>query len=126
MNKYLLVAATAALVSCCAASGPAQAQSADVKTIVSVNGPPVVLNQGSSTNLAGVFMIGGTTSATVTQNGNYNATGILQFGSMNGASVSQNGALNFAYLGQVGQSSNTGAVTQVGGFNVSNVIQIGH
>lgn len=126
MNKHLLVAATAALVVYCAASDSARAQSANIKTIVSVNGPPVVLNQGSSTNLAGIFMIGGTTSATVTQNGTNNATGVLQFGGMNGASVSQNGGLNFAFLGQVGQTSNTGAVTQSGGFNFSNITQIGH
>lgn len=126
MNKHLLVAATAALVSCCAANDPARAQSADIKTITSVNGPPVVLHQGSSTNLAGIFMVGGTTGATVTQNGSNNATGILQFGSTNGASVSQNGGLNLAFLGQVGQSSNTGAMIQVGGFNFSNVTQIGH
>ncbi len=126
MNKHLLVATTAALVFCCAANEAARAQSANIQTIVSLNGPPVVLNQGSSTNLAGIFMIGGTTSATVTQNGSNNATGVLQFGSVNGASVSQNGGLNIAFLGQVGQTSNTGAVTQVGGFNFSKITQIGH
>ncbi len=126
MSKHLLVAATAALVSCCAASGPARAQSADIKTIVSVNGPPVVLNQSSSTNMAGIFMIGATTIASVTQNGSNNATGILQFGGTNGASVSQNGGLNLTFVGQVGQSSNSGAVTQIGGINLSNIIQIGH
>ncbi len=126
MNKHLLVAAMAALVSCCSASGPARAQSADIKTIVSVNGPPVVLNQSSSTNMAGIFMIGGTTSASVTQNGSNNATGILQFGGATGASVSQNGGLNLTFVGQAGQSSNSGAVTQIGGINLSNIIQIGH
>jgi minor curlin subunit len=126
MNKHLLVAATAALVACCIANGPARAQNADIKTIVSVNGPPVVLNQSSPTNMAGIFMIGGTTSATVTQNGNNNATGILQFGGTNSASVGQAGGLNLAFVGQVGQSSNSGAVTQVGGINLSNITQIGH
>ncbi|MGY8664763.1 curlin repeat-containing protein [Bradyrhizobium sp. UFLA05-109] len=111
MNKHLLIAAMAALVSCCAASGPARAQSADIKTIVSLNGPPVVLNQSSSTNMAGIFMVGGTTSATVTQNGKNNATGILQFGGTNSASLSQFGSLNSAFAGQVGLN-NTSHVTQ--------------
>jgi minor curlin subunit len=126
MNKHLLVAAMAALVSCCAANGPARAQSVDVKTIVSINGPPVVLNQSSSTNAAGIFQIGGTTSATVTQTGTTNATGILQFGGTNGASIGQTGGWNIASIGQVGQLSNSGAVTQVGGINLSSIIQIGH
>ena len=126
MNKHFLTAAMAALVSCCAASGAARAQSADIKTIVSVNGPPVVLNQSSSTNMAGIFMVGGTTGATVTQNGINNATGVLQFGGTNSASVGQAGGLNLAFVGQVGQSSNSGAVTQVGGINLSNITQIGH
>ncbi len=126
MNKHLLVAAIAALACYSAANGPAQAQSADIQTIVSVNGSPVVLNQSSSTNMAGIFMIGGTTSATVTQSGNNNAIGVLQFGGTNSASIGQSGGWNIASVGQVAQSSNAGAVTQAGGLNVSNITQIGH
>jgi minor curlin subunit len=126
MNKHLLIAAMAVLVSCCAASGPARAQSADIKTIVSVNGPPVVLNQSSPTNMAGIFMIGGTTSATVTQTGTNNATGVLQFGGTTSTVVGQTGGLNVATIGQVGQLNNSGAVTQIGGVNLSSITQIGH
>ncbi|WFU43921.1 curlin [Bradyrhizobium sp. CB82] len=126
MNKHLLIAAMAVLISCCAANGPAKAQSADIKTIVSVNGPPVVLNQSSSTNMAGIFMIGGTTSATVTQTGTNNATGVLQFGGTNGAAVGQTGALNVTSVGQLGQLSNSSAVAQAGGINLSSITQIGH
>jgi minor curlin subunit len=126
MNKRLLLAAMVALLSCGAANYPARAQSADIKTIVSFNGSPVVLNQGSSANMAGIFMVGSTTSATVTQTGNNNATGILQFGGTNSASVDQTGGWNTSSMGQVGLLSNNGAVSQVGAFNFSNVTQIGH
>jgi minor curlin subunit len=133
MNKHILVAAMAALVSCCAANGPAWAQSADIRTIVSLNGSPVVLNQSSSTNMAGIFMLGGTTSATVTQTGNNNATGILQFGGTTSASVGQTGINNFAFVGQSGQSTssvlsqfgtiNSGVIAQLGFTNSSHVVQ---
>jgi minor curlin subunit len=125
MNKHLLVVATAVLVSCFAANGPARAQGADIKTIVSVNGPPVVVNQSSSLNMVGIFQIGGSTSATVTQNGSNNATGVLQFGGTNSTSIGQNGALNIASVGQVG-AGNAGAVSQFGGLNLSSITQIGH
>lgn len=79
--KRLLGSACAAMFALCSAgAGSAGAQTADIKTIVSVGGPPVVLNQNSQLNMAGVFMIGGSTGATVTQNGTNNATGVLQFG----------------------------------------------
>lgn len=124
MNKHLMVVAmVAALASGFSASGPAQAQSFDMKTIVSVNGPPVVLNQNSQFNLAGLFQIGGTTGATVVQNGNSNATGILQFGVTNGASISQTGGTNFTFVGQVGQLNNSSAVTQLGGLFNSSIIK---
>ena len=56
MNRYLPgVACDVLLVSCFAANGPARAQGADIKTIVSVNGPPVVVNQSSSLNMVGIF-----------------------------------------------------------------------
>ncbi len=126
MNKHIMVAAIAALVFCGAGNGPALAQSADIRTIVSLNGSPIVLNQSSSTNMAGVFMVGGTTSVTVTQTGNNNATGILQFGGTNSASVGQTGGWNIASVSQVGQLSNSGDVTQVGGLNFSNITQVGH
>jgi minor curlin subunit len=134
MNKHLLVVATVVLVSCfAAANGPARAQGADIKTIVSVNGPPVVLNQSSSLNMVGIFQVGGSTSATVVQNGTNNATGVLQFGGTNSASVGQAGVNNFAFVGQTGQSAtslvsqlgtmNTGAIAQFGAINSSTVIQ---
>jgi len=124
MNKHLLVVAmAAALVPGLSGSGPAQAQGFDMQTIVSGNGAPVVLNQSSQFNLAGIFQIGGTTSATVVQNGNGNATGILQFGNTNGASVSQTGGANFTFIGQVGQLNNSSAVTQLGGFLNSSIIK---
>ncbi|OKO92123.1 curlin [Bradyrhizobium sp. NAS80.1] len=124
MNKHLLIGALAGLVSCCAANGPAQAQSADIKTIVSINGPPVVLNQSSSTNMAGVFMIGGSTSATVTQNGTNNAVGILQFGGTTSASAGQTGMNNFAFVGQTGQSA-TSFVSQIGAMNTGSIAHFG-
>jgi len=96
------VASLAFLILCCGQSGPLYAQTADIKTIVSVGGPPVVLNQSSQTNMAGVFMVGGSTSATVVQTGTNNATGILQFGGANSAAVGQNGTFNFAFVGQSG------------------------
>jgi minor curlin subunit len=133
MDKHLLVAATVVLVSCFAANGPARAQGADIKTIVSVNGPPVVVNQSSSLNMVGIFQVGGNTSATVTQNGSNNATGVLQFGGTTSSSVGQAGMNNFAFVGQAGQSAtsfvsqlgamNTGAIAQFGAVNSSTVIQ---
>lgn len=68
------LACVALLALGCAGAGSADAQTADIKTIVSIGGPPVVLNQNSQLNAAGVFMIGGSTSATVVQNGTNNAT----------------------------------------------------
>ena len=122
-----------ALLALGCAAGPAGAQSVDMKTIVSIGGPPVVLNQNSQLNAAGVFMIGGNTGATVVQNGTNNATGILQFGGTNSASVGQVGVNNFAFVGQTGQSAtslvsqlgtmNTGAIAQFGAVNSSTVIQ---
>jgi minor curlin subunit len=134
MNKHLPVVATAVLVSGLVANGPVRAQGADIKTIVSVNGPPVVVNQSSPLNMVGVFQIGGNTSATVTQNGSNNATGVLQFGGTTSSSVGQAGMNNFAFVGQAGQSAtslvsqlgtmnNTGAIAQFGAINSSTVIQ---
>jgi len=80
------IAIAALLISCCAASAPASAQSADIRTIVSVGGPPVVLQQNSQLNMAGVFEVGSSTSATVVQNGHNNYVGILQFGGIASAS----------------------------------------
>jgi minor curlin subunit len=99
------VACGVLLALCCAGAGPASAQTSDIKTIVSVGGPPVVLNQNSQLNLAGVFMIGGSTSATVVQHGTNNATGILQFGGTNSASVGQ--------AGGVGPSGRTGWLSAI-------------
>ena len=75
MRHFFGAACGAFLTLCCGGAGSAGAQTADIKTIVSLGGPPVVLNQNSQLNMAGVFMIGGSTSATVTQNGTNNATG---------------------------------------------------
>jgi len=101
MTKNLQTIAVATLlISCCAASGPASAQTFDVKNIVSINGPPVVLQQNSTFNLAGVFQVGSTTSATVTQTGAGNAVGVLQFSPNAAASITQTGLSNFSFVGQ--------------------------
>ena len=131
--RYIPAVACLALLGIGCAAEPVRADSMDMKTIVSVNGPPVVLNQNSQLNAAGVFMIGGSTSATVVQNGTNNATGILQFGGTNSASVGQTGMNNFAFVGQTGQSAtsvvsqlgamNTGAIAQFGAVNSSTVVQ---
>jgi minor curlin subunit len=100
-KNFQTIAVAALLISCCASSGPASAQTINSKTIVSINGAPVVLQQNSTFNLAGVFQIGSTTSATVTQTGTGNAVGVLQF-STNAASatINQTGLSNFSFVGQ--------------------------
>ena len=125
MNKHLPVVATAVLVSCFAANGPVRAQGADIKTIVSVNGPPVVVNQSSPLNMVGIFQIGGNTSATVTQNGSNNATGVLQFGGTTSSSVGQAGVNNVAFVGQAGQSTSS-FLSQFGAFNSATIVQNSH
>ncbi|MDA9393566.1 curlin [Bradyrhizobium sp. CCBAU 45394] len=136
LSKRLLASSCAAMFAlCCAGAGSAGAQTADIKTIVSVGGPPVVLNQNSQLNMAGVSMVGGSTSATVVQNGTNNATGVLQFGGTNSASVGQAGMNNFAFVGQTGQSAtslvsqlgamNTGTVAQFSTVNTSTIVQTG-
>jgi minor curlin subunit len=135
MKHHLGRAGAVALALCSVGAGSAGAQTADIKTIVSVGGPPVVLNQTSQLNMAGVFMIGGSTSATVTQNGTNNATGVLQFGGTNSASIGQAGSNNLAFVGQVGQSTsslisqlgtmNAGTVAQFGTVNHSTIVQTG-
>ena len=109
--KYCVLTAASIpfLIVCCGASGLARAQSADIRTIVSVGGPPVTLNQNSQLNLAGVFMVGGNTSATVVQSGKNNATGIPQFGGTTSASVGQLGINNFTFVGQSGHSTSSTA-----------------
>nr|GAJ35964.1 hypothetical protein BDOA9_0151750 [Bradyrhizobium sp. DOA9] len=124
MKRHLGGACAATLALYLASLLSAEAQTADIKTIVSVGGPPVVLNQNSQLNLAGVFMIGGTTGATVTQNGTNNATGVLQFGGTNSASIGQAGANNLAYVGQAGQSA-TSLISQLGTMNAGTVAQFG-
>lgn len=101
-HRLPCVASFAVFILCCGQSGSLHAQPADIQTIVSVGGPPVVLNQNSQTNMAGVFMVGGSTSATVVQNGTNNATGILQFGGANSSSIGQTGTFNFTFVGQSG------------------------
>jgi minor curlin subunit len=135
--KYnlLISASAAAAIAFCATSGVARAQSADIKTIVSIGGPPVALNQSSQLNLAGIFMVGGSTSATVVQHGTNNAVGVLQFGGTTSSSVGQAGVNNFTFVGQSGQSTgsllsqfgsnNSGVIAQFGGVNVSHVVQGG-
>lgn len=120
--KHLPGIACVALLGLCCATGTAGAQTMDMKTIVSIGGPPVVLNQNSQLNAAGVFMIGGSTGATVTQNGTNNAVGILQFGGTTSATVGQTGLTNFAFVGQSGQSA-ASLVSQFGILNKSTVIQ---
>ena len=79
--KYRLppAASIAVLIVCCMQGSLAQAQTFDFKNVVSVNGPPVVVNQSSQFNMTGLFMVGGNTSGTVVQTGTTNAVGILQF-----------------------------------------------
>jgi minor curlin subunit len=135
MKHPLRSAGAVMLALCSVGAGSAGAQTADIKTIVSVGGPPVVLNQNSQLNMAGVFMVGGSTSATVVQNGTNNATGVLQFGGTNSASVGQAGMNNFAFVGQTGQSAtslvsqlgamNTGTVAQFSTVNTSTIVQTG-
>lgn len=125
MRHFSGAACGAFLTLCCVGVGSAGAQTADIKTIVSLGGPPVVLNQSSQLNMAGVFMIGGSTSATVTQNGTNNATGILQFGGTTSASVGQAGVNNVAFVGQAGQSTSS-FLSQFGAFNSATVVQNSH
>ena len=132
---FLTTASMAILIVCCSASGSARAQSASIKTVVSVAGAPVVLNQNSQLNMAGVFVIGGSPTATVVQNGTNNATGILQFGGTTSASVGQTGINNFTFVGQSGQSTssvlsqfgniNSGVIAQLGFMNSLHVVQGG-
>ena len=122
MKPLLRSAGAAMLALCSAGAGSAGAQTADIKTIVSLGGPPVVLNQSSQLNMAGVFMIGGSTSATVTQNGTNNATGILQFGGTTSASIGQAGVNNVAFVGQAGQSTSS-FLSQFGAFNSATIVQ---
>ena len=124
MKRHLGGACAATLALSLAGATSARAQTADIKTIVSVGGPPVVLNQTSQLNMAGGFMIGGSTSATVTQNGTHNATGVLQFGGTNSASTGQAGSNNLAYVGQTGQSANS-LISQLGTMNAGTVVQFG-
>jgi minor curlin subunit len=121
MRHFSGAACGAFLTLCCMGAGSAGAQTADIKTIVSLGGPPVVLNQSSQLNMAGVFMIGGSTSATVTQNGTNNATGILQFGGTTSASVGQAGVNNVAFVGQAGQSTSS-FLSQFGAFNSATIV----
>jgi minor curlin subunit len=122
--RTLTAASMPVLIVCCGACGFARAQSADIKTIVSVGGPPVALNQNSQLSLAGVFMVGGNTGATVVQSGKNNATGILQFGATTSASVGQIGVNNFTFVGQSGQSTSS-AVSQFGNINSGVIAQFG-
>ncbi|OAF14233.1 curlin [Bradyrhizobium centrolobii] len=133
--KYRLPAAAgiAALIACCVQGTSAQAQTFDFKNIVSVGGPPVVVNQSSQFNMTGLFMVGGNTSGTVVQTGTTNAVGILQFGGTTSASISQTGTFNSASVGQTGQSAtsllsqlgtmNSGSIAQFSAVNSSTVIQ---
>ncbi len=101
---FLCTASIAILIGCSSVSGPAYAQSVNSKTIVSLNGSPVVVSQNSQINAVGVFAVGGSsTSVTVVQNGGTNYTGILQFGGMNVSSVTQAGFSNSSWVGQSGK-----------------------
>jgi minor curlin subunit len=100
---FLSTASMAILIGCCSVSGSAHAQTISSKTVVSLNGTPVTVNQNSQINLAGVFEIGGTTVATVNQTGGTNVTGVLQFGGTNVSSVTQTGFNNSNYVGQSGK-----------------------
>lgn len=115
-------ASVAVLMICCAQAGSAQAQTFDFKNIVSIGGPPVVLNQSSQFNMAGLFMIGGSTSGTVVQTGTTNAVGVLQFGGTTSASISQTGMFNGASVGQSGQSA-TSLLSQIGRLNAASIAQ---
>ncbi|WGD56010.1 curlin [Bradyrhizobium sp. CB1650] len=124
MRHRLPAASIAALIVCCAQAHLAQAQTFDFKNIVSVNGPPVVVNQTSQFNMAGLFMVGGNTSGTVVQTGTTNAVGVLQFGGTTSASISQTGTFNAASVGQVGQSA-TSLLSQLGAMNSGSIAQFG-
>jgi minor curlin subunit len=100
---FLSTASIAILIGCFSVSGSAHAQTISTKTGVSLNGAPVVITQNSQINMAGVFEIGGTTSAVVVQSGGTNFTGVLQFGSTNVSSVTQTGFSNSNWVGQAGK-----------------------
>src|SRR3954451_19737925 len=59
MRHFSGAACGAFLTLCCVGAGSAGAQTADIKTIVSLGGPPVVLNQNSQLNMAGGVIICG-------------------------------------------------------------------
>ncbi len=124
--KYRLptTASIAVLIVCCMQGSLAQAQTFDLKNVVSVNGPPVVVNQSSQFNMTGLFMVGGNTSGTVVQTGTTNAVGILQFGGTTSASISQTGIFNSASVGQTGQSA-TSLLSQLGTMNAGSIAQFG-
>src|SRR4051812_50014493 len=107
MRHFSGAACGAFLPLCCVGAGSAGAQTADIKTIVSVGGPPVVLNQNSQLNMAGVFMIGGRTRAAATQKGTSNATGVLQFRGAKSASAWAAGDQKFALLRPTGPAGNS-------------------